>query len=185
VDETYRAGLWTMGRVSVGIPIPFASVIEGTASLGMGFKTDADDSAGIPWIPEKDGLKMILFGVSMGAAASGMGKQGISVQYGGDRYRYITSECFDDLGSFQRNIWKLWCGTCTGADVGAQAGESTKRSAAGLSVFRTLVHAASFPGVTDLIFTYLAWRNDVRSGNHTACSQFSVKNRNNATKLAL
>jgi len=185
LDETYRAGLWVMGRASMAVPLPFASVIEGTASLGLGFKTDADDSAGIPWVAEKDGLKMVLFGVSMGVAATGMGRQGVSVQYGGDRYRFITSECFDDLDSFQQNIWKLWCGTCATAQVGAKAGEGKAKSTVGLSVFRSAVHLASFPGVTDLIFTYLAWRNDVRSGGHEKCSAFSVRNRNNASKLSI
>eukprot|EP00931_Biecheleriopsis_adriatica_P056317 TRINITY_DN33369_c0_g1_i1.p1 TRINITY_DN33369_c0_g1~~TRINITY_DN33369_c0_g1_i1.p1 ORF type:complete len:1179 (+),score=278.54 TRINITY_DN33369_c0_g1_i1:83-3538(+) len=188
LDETYRTGLWVMGRTSVAMPLPFLPVIEGTASVGVGFKTDADDSAGIPWTPEPDGLKILTFGVSVGFAATGQGRQGTSVQYGGDNYRYITSECFDNLQEFQASIWKLWCSTCTSAKAQVRAQEVKSRTLVGLSAFRTAVHAASFPVLTDLVFTYLAWRNDVkmkRDGHAEACSAWSVQNRNNATKLQI
>merc|ERR1712151_1111497 len=99
-------------------------------------------------------------------------------EYGGDRYRLITSECTDNLTTFTRNIWANKCVSCEDDDY-------MKKASGAIAAHRTIVHLSSFPVITDIVFSYLAWRNDKKYGKPVACSELSVQSKKKGEVLSL
>lgn len=179
LDESYRQSKYYMLRASVAVPLPIP--VNATASIGVGMKwetlpeiksEDEKTTVADDWKASEDwesGMKVFMVGASVGVALPGQGKQGVKHQAGVDRYRYITSECFNDprgtpaanLREFQSNIWKVYCGTCKKAAERSQLtrGRSDALTMLGIGALRTSVHAVSFPIITDLLFQFLARKN--------------------------
>jgi hypothetical protein len=173
LEEAYQVTVWIMGTIKGSFPIGSLPITIG-ATIGVGFKSDADDSAGTPYTMIEDGIKMVTFGIGFSVSAGSSAGISGGLTAGSDKYKFITSECSKDVSSFVGNIWRMSCGTCKENGV---AGSQT----AGLTAFRTAVHLVTFPIITDIIFTFLAYANHKKYPEPATCSDFSVQNRDNKT----
>eukprot|EP00746_Dinoflagellata_sp_MGD_P145689 gnl/MRDRNA2_/MRDRNA2_78266_c0_seq2.p1 gnl/MRDRNA2_/MRDRNA2_78266_c0~~gnl/MRDRNA2_/MRDRNA2_78266_c0_seq2.p1 ORF type:complete len:1064 (-),score=190.00 gnl/MRDRNA2_/MRDRNA2_78266_c0_seq2:33-3224(-) len=164
LQEAIQTGLFVSNSINIpALPISFG--------FGYAFATDADDSSH-PWIPEPQGVNAVSLGWSLSHGVN----LGITVDSGYARYSMLTSMCFDNDKDF------FWARQGVGCK-GCAPGEDTK-----IGLMRAGIKLASFPLITGLIHDYLAWQNNRinRAQNHTSkCSLMSVKNRNNASHLAV
>jgi len=152
-------------------------------SVGVTYCTDADNSGPI-WVPELHGVNGVVFsaGVSASAAAWLPGLQNLQTELnklGSDwmmaKYFMMTSECFDDLSSLLRGMYKPYCASCRGASEHAV-----------VSGLRAATHSLAFPLVTEMLHTFIAYQYDrhVRPDDfRPPCSDLSTSNRDSSENI--
>lgn len=157
LEEAYQTAMYTTAGWNLGIPA--------IASLGASVTTalDADNSQGLPWVPEPNGCNGLVIGWGVSAGPS----LPIGVDMGQAKYKMFTSECFgaDEKGEFMDDFWGLmkfigmiWLPHCLRCEGIAET--------VTMDTLRLAIHAASYPGLTDLIHSMLALRvHYIRKGS--------------------
>jgi len=151
--------------------------------VGVTYCTDADNSGPV-WVPELNGVNGVVFSAGVSTSATTWLPQLAGVQealdvIGSDKalakYFMLTSECFDDLGSLLRAMYKPYCASCKGAGEHAV-----------VSGLRAATHLLAFPLVTEMVHTFIAYSYDrhVRPDDFKPpCSDMSTSNRNNPENI--
>eukprot|EP00931_Biecheleriopsis_adriatica_P090790 TRINITY_DN64718_c0_g1_i1.p1 TRINITY_DN64718_c0_g1~~TRINITY_DN64718_c0_g1_i1.p1 ORF type:complete len:575 (-),score=80.94 TRINITY_DN64718_c0_g1_i1:62-1753(-) len=172
LQQAYTTQLWNMLALDTKIPTPLPITVQ--AGLGIGARVDADPDCK-PWLEEKNATQLLFFGASIGAKAGSSAGASVRISFGQDHYKFLGSECFDDKGSFIKALWLPICTTC---------GKYMRSKKAMIGALRTVVHAVSFPIITEIFFTFLASKNELKyKGVERQCSKLSINNMKDPRRL--
>merc|ERR1719424_384315 len=107
LQESYQTALWASVNTSAKLPLIGGCGVAATTAI------DADNSAGVPWIPDTGGVNGWTFGWSIGVSLYA-GPFGVNV--GQSLYHMFTTECFYDKSIFKfvGMMWLPYCLNCTG-----------------------------------------------------------------------